>query len=152
LIVVLSIALIAAVVWAVVEHNRTTTPPVPTSAQLVAAVDNSVTAWNSGDAAAIAAVYTPDAVFEELISGRVWNGVDEISSVAADYAKARGPNWLKETSMPAFSGDSATYAFTYGKGTALGIALVTVNADGMITYQMNRAVEDVRIVPTKAAA
>jgi len=150
LIVVLAIALVAAVTWAVVERNREEAPSaqaMPTSAQIVAAVNDSVAAWNSGDADAVSAVYAPAAVFDDLITPDVSNGVDEIAATAADMRKEMGgPGWLKMTSLIAVYGDTATYAFTYGDSeTAVGIALLVVDNDGMITHQIVRAVDGVRI-------
>jgi hypothetical protein len=148
MIIVLAIALIAAVTWALVERSSEetatpATPAGPTVEQIRAAVDGSIAAWTNGDMDGIEDVYAQDAVFEDLMSGSTWRGVDTIALTTRTVTDE--PGWLERTSGIDINGDTAMYAFTYGAPGDVGIALIEVNPDGLITHRIVGAVNDVQI-------
>ncbi len=95
---------------------------------VVALLDENISALNAGDAAAIAATFTEDAVMTDLIAGEEFVGADEI---AATYASI--PNWrLERTSEIVQQGAYAASGFTYRGGS--GVAIFQIQ-DGKIAHQ-----------------
>jgi ketosteroid isomerase-like protein len=138
-VVALSIALIAAVTWAFAERsaNDTAAPVVASDAVVVQAVNDSIDAWTNGDADAIHQVYAPDAVFVDMIADTTHVGADEIADAAVS-ATGDEPGWLKLTSLVMVHDGTAAYGFQVFGPNNQGVALVEVNSDGQITYQVVR--------------
>jgi hypothetical protein len=130
--IVVAVALIAGAVGYVVGGNRATTAnPDQTLA------NQSTAAWSGAyDAAKLAAVYAPDAVFVDTIEGETSTGLPAIQAKANNYLT----NYqfvTKAASDPIRNGDSIAMFVTYGTNNAATNHALSVMQlkDGMIVRQ-----------------
>ena len=102
------------------------------SAEVVAAVDAGIEAWNAFDENAVATSYTVGAVFDDLIAGEVSEGIDQITEKVTRYEP--DPWGIERVSEVVQTGDFAAYAFTYN-GPGEGVAVLELDSDLKITHQ-----------------
>lgn len=125
------VALVSALVGYLVAENRVIS--ISSDQALVNSMDD---AWSTSyDAAKLAAVYAPDAIFYDKLANETSAGLTAIQAKASTYAGSRFV--VDATSAPIRHGDFVAVLENYGtNGTATETALVLLQVkDGKIANQ-----------------
>jgi hypothetical protein len=137
-VIALAAALVALGAWVVFDQTRSSSTEGLASPEVASMLEDRLVALNSGDAEAISAFYTADAVLEErdVTPVRVTKGSEAIGNAIATYVNVYGLQ-VERVSPIIQTGRSAAEATVYPGDPALGWTLVYLldRESGKIEHQ-----------------
>ena len=137
-VVALAAALISLGIWVLVDRTSSSATPGIASTEVASMLRDRLAALNSGDAQAISAFYTANAVMEEhdVTPARVTRGSEAIGSAIATYVNSYGMQ-LERVSPIIQTGRGVAEAVTVPNDPSFGFTLVYLldQESGKIAHQ-----------------